>query len=121
MSGNFLEDVDIGLPLKSRCRGFGGGRKVLASPVRDQLFEWFIDVRTALKARLPKSLFMGMAKHFYDIWRAQNPNSNEPELKFTSRWFKKWKFDYNVSLKCPNKRYSIRYVSYKIFITIKKV
>ena len=35
---------------KKRARKTGGGRKVRISNVRDSVFEWFVDVRTGLKA-----------------------------------------------------------------------
>ena len=44
-------------PAKSKFRQSGGGRKVVAPTVREALYDWFIDVRGSLKARLPRSLF----------------------------------------------------------------
>ena len=38
-------------------RSVGGGRKGHDLEVREALFQWFVDVRTSLKARLPKNLF----------------------------------------------------------------
>ena len=35
----------------------GDGQKSQGLKVREALLQWFIDVRTSLKARLPKSLF----------------------------------------------------------------
>ena len=42
---------------KKKFRVSGGGRKVRVSDVREAMFEWFVDVRTSLKARLPRKLF----------------------------------------------------------------
>ena len=41
-----------------KFRFSGGGRKSRAPEVRDAIFQWFIDVRTSVKARLPRSLFV---------------------------------------------------------------
>ena len=53
-------------PSKSKFRQPGDGRKVVAPTVREALYEWFIDVRGSLQARLPRSLFKSQAKFFYD-------------------------------------------------------
>ena len=36
---------------------------------RDELFEYFIDVRTGLKGRLPKNIFMAKAREMYENWK----------------------------------------------------
>ena len=40
-----------------KYRAVGGGCKSRAPEVREAFFEWFVDARTSLKARLPKTLF----------------------------------------------------------------
>ena len=57
-------DFEDGVP-KKKFRSVGGGRKAHALEVREELFQWFVDVRTSLKARLPKALFLLQAKKFY--------------------------------------------------------
>ena len=39
-------------PSKKKFRREGGGRKSHAPEIRDELFEWFIDVRSCLKGKL---------------------------------------------------------------------
>ena len=97
-------------PSKSKFRQPGGGRKVVAPTVREALYEWFIDVRGSLKARLPRSLFKSQAKFFYDQWRDQQSDDvkQQPELVFSNKWIKHWMQEYNVSLRKPNKRYQIK-------------
>ena len=56
---------------KSKYRKKGGGRKVTIPNVREALFEWFVDVRVTLKARLPRKMFKAQCKTFYDQWLAQ--------------------------------------------------
>ena len=97
-------------PTKKRYRQSGGGRKVVAPSVREALYDWFIDIRGSLKARLPRSLFKAQAKFFYDHWLEQQSDEikNQPELVFSNKWIKGWMTEYNVSLRKPNKRYQIK-------------
>ena len=53
-------------PSKSKYRKPGGGRKATIPDVREALFEWFIDVRSSLKARLPRKMFKTQCKVFYE-------------------------------------------------------
>ena len=110
---------------KSKYRQPGGRRKVIAPTVRETLYDWFIDIRTALKARLPRSLFTALAKFFYDQWCDQLPDDErqQPELVYLNKWINEWMREYNVSLKKPNKCYQIKQVDRKerIFEYIKNV
>ena len=95
-------DFEDGAALK-RFRTTGGGRKSRAPEVRETLFQWFIDVRTSLKARLPKSLFLLKAKKFYDDWLQQHPDTPEE---------KKFNFQTN-GLKAGNWNMEFRYENQK--------
>ena len=78
-------DFEVGVALK-KFRTTGGGRKSRTLEVREALFQWFIDVRTSLKARLPKSLFLLKAKKFYEDWLQQHPDTAEEEkLQFSNQ------------------------------------
>ena len=99
-------DFEEGAP-KKKFRSAGGGRKAPAVEVREALFQWFVDVRTSLKARLPRSLFLLQAKKLYDEWLLQHPVPLNEQLKFTKPWIQGWEKEYGVSLRKPNKRYSI--------------
>ena len=100
-------DFEDGVALK-KFRTTGGGRKPQAPEVREALFQWFIDVRTSLKAQLPKPLFLLKAKKFHKDWVQQHPDTPEKEkLQFSNRWVKGWELEYEVLLREPNKRYSI--------------
>ena len=94
-------------PPKKR-RGAGAGRKVKAPEVRVALFHWFVDVRESLKGRLPRRLFKLKAQQLYADWLVQNPVPENEQLKFSNKWIKLWENEYGVSLKRPNKRYSIK-------------
>ena len=83
----------------------GGGRKARALEVREMLFQWFVDVRTSYKARLPQAL---LPKKFYAAWLHQHSHTPEEEqLKFSNQWIKDLELEYGVFLRHSNKRYSI--------------
>ena len=52
------------------------GPKVRAPNVRDALYEWVVDVSTALKGRLPKTMLLAKAKQLQIDWSVENPNEN---------------------------------------------
>ena len=51
---------------KKSFRAAGGGRKKKANEVREELFQWFIDIRTPLKARLPRKIFVLQTQTLYE-------------------------------------------------------
>ena len=81
-----LSDPSISQPKKVRAAG--AGRKLKAPEVRQELFVWFVDIREALKGRLPKRLFKMKAKEIYAKWLEQNETSVEEQLKFGDEWVK---------------------------------
>ena len=104
------DESEITVPApKSKYRQPGGGRKVVAPDVREALYDWFVDIRGTLKARLPRSMFKAQAKFFYDQWRDQQPDDvQQPDLVFSNPRIKNWMREYNVSLRRPNKRFQIK-------------
>ena len=66
--------------------------------------------RLGLKGRLPRFLFVTKARELYENWKKQQvePILAENELKFSDKWIKGWMTEYNVSLRKPNKRFSIK-------------
>ena len=97
-------------PANKRFRAEGAGRKTQAPDFRDQLFGWFIDVRTHLKGRLPKKIFVLKAQELYKAWLKSQPEKvpEDKQLKFTNPWIYKWMEDYHVTLQMPNKRFAIK-------------
>ena len=91
-----------------KSRGTGAGRKVKAQEVRAALFNWLVDVRESLKGRLPRRLFKLKAQQLYGDWLVQNPTTEDQRLKLTNKWIKQWENEYGLSLKKPNKRFSIK-------------
>ena len=87
--------------------GAGAPKKVVE--VRKVFFEYFIDIRSALKARLPKGLFFAKAKLLYEEYcEQQRKKGIEIEkLTFSNRWPKNL-YREQISMKKPNKRFSIK-------------
>ena len=86
----------------------GAGRKVNAPEVRIALFHWLADIRESLKGRLPLRLFTLKAQQLYAEWLTQNPVTEDQILKFSNKWIKSWEKEYGLSVRKPNKRYSIK-------------
>ena len=105
-NGSFnIEGNAIGT--KFRIQGAGAPKKFPS--VRKELFEFFIDIRSSLKARLPKKIFLAKARSIYENYcEWQRQEGIEPEkLSFSNRWLKEWCKEYQISMKKPNKRFSI--------------
>ena len=100
-----LRDGSTHEPKKKRA--FGGGRKVKAPEVKEALFNWFIYVLESLKGRLPRRLFKLKANQLYGDWLMNNPTPEKEMLKFGNHWIKDWENEYGISLRKPNKRFSI--------------
>ena len=104
------EDFDMESdPQKKKYRAEGGGRKTTHASVRIKMYEWFIDVRGTLKARLPRTLFKSQCEVFYEEWLSQQkePVPEEERPVFSNHWIRNWMLEYGVSLLKPNKRYQI--------------
>ena len=55
-------------PTKVKFRKAEGGRKKSVPEVCEAKYDWFIDIRSRLKARLPMSMFKAQCKIFYEQW-----------------------------------------------------
>ena len=91
-----------------KIRASGAGRKVKAPEIRQALFSWFVDVRETLKGCLPRRLFKLKANQLYNEWLVQNPVPKKDRLKFGNCWIQGWEQEYGISLRKPNKRFSIK-------------
>ena len=74
------------------------------------MYDWFIDIRSSLKARLPKSMFKTQCKIFYEQWLSPQEKEvpEEKKIVFSNKWIRGWMQEYNVSLLKPNKRFQIK-------------
>ena len=91
-----------------RKRATGAGRKAKTPQVRQALFSWFVDVRETLKGRLPRRLFKLKANQLYEEWLEQNSVPENGKVKFSKCWIKGWENEYGISLRKPNKQFSMK-------------
>ena len=86
------------------------GTKQTSALYQYLIFFYFSDVRDCLKGRLPMKLFKIKAQEFYEIWlkRQSEPIPEKDRLQFSDPWIYAWMKEYGVSLKQPNKRFSIK-------------
>eukprot|EP00794_Sanderia_malayensis_P015578 gene15578-17152_t len=99
VTGKFeIEGNDVGN--KFRVAGAGAPKK--CPSVRKELFDFFIDIRSSLTiVTKAESLHRD-----YCEWKREE--GVEPEkLTFSNRWLKDWCKEYQISIKKPNKRFSI--------------
>ena len=89
-------------------RALGGGHKSKTMEVRQALSTWFVDVRESLKGRLSRTMLKLKANELYDEWVRENPTPESERLKFRNQWIKMWEEEYGISLRKPDKRYSIK-------------
>ena len=80
---------------KKKFRASGGGRKVRVPDVREAMFEWFVDVRTSLKARLPRKFFKMKCEEVYKAWLSDQTEEMRADHKkdpmmFSNKWINDW-------------------------------
>ena len=77
--------------------------------VRYALFEYVIDIRYSLKGRLPQHILICKAKHLFEEYFVLKAGAGEEseKLTITRKWLQKWCKDCRISLKYPNKQFSI--------------
>ena len=97
-------------PTKVKFHQAGGGRKKSVPEVHEAMYDWFIDIRSSLKARLTKSMFKAQCKIFYEQWLSQQEKEvpEEKKIVFSNKWIRGWMQEYNLSLRTPNKRFQIK-------------
>ena len=87
----------------------GGGRKRAMPEVRWALFEYFIDIRCSLSGRLPARIFMDKAAEYQAAYIEDCIANNLPytTVTFNQKWFKGWCKEFGISIRKPNKKYTI--------------
>ena len=95
--------INVG-PSKFKYHKPGAGRRTIIPDVREALFDWFIGIRSTLKARLPRKMFKTQFQVFYDKWLAQQPEEIpvEKRIVFSKRWIKNRMRKYEASLSHAN-------------------
>ena len=105
MTGKFeIEGNAVGN--KIPVAGAGAPRK--CPNVRKELFNFFIDIQSSLKARLPKKIFLAKAESLYRDYCERKPEEGvEPEkLSFSNRWLKYWCKEYQIAIKNQTRDFS---------------
>ena len=87
----------------------GAGARSRAVEVREALFDYFIDIRMSLKGRLPMFMLQAKAIELYERYSELKREAGEtPEqLTINKSWVRRWATEKHISLRCPNKRFSI--------------
>ena len=92
-----------------RMRGFGAGRFHKASLVREELYEWFTDIKRSMKCRFPVRALMCQAQiltETYVVECIRGGRRADPP-KITYEWLREWRQLYGVSLRKPNRRFFV--------------
>ena len=76
-------------PTKIKFRQEGGSRKKSVPEVREAMYDWFIDIRSSLKARHAKSMFKAQCKIFHKQWQSQQEKEvpEEKKIVFSNKGF----------------------------------
>ncbi|MCP4241947.1 MAG: hypothetical protein GY772_15435, partial [bacterium] len=98
------------LPAKRRRRCGLQGRPPLALGLRETLFEWFCSIRGAVTTRIPLSSLAAQARLLREEYLLQGLRLRAPVRapKVTSPWLLRWRRQYGVSLRRPNRRWKVR-------------
>jgi len=86
------------------------GRPKKCPALRDSLFAWFCDIRSAVKTRLPHKYVLANATRLLSELVAYYLARGEqipPVPKLNRMWIYRWKFEHGVSFRKPNKRYKV--------------
>ena len=92
--------------------------------MRKELFDFFIGMRSSLKARLPEKIFLERAESLYrDSFEWKRKDVKPEMLSFSNRWLEDWCKEYQISIKKPSKRFFITARARKKIITdfLKKI
>lgn len=92
---------------KNRVSTQGAPHKAL--PVREALFQWFVDIRGAVAGRLPHKIVLAQARLLLDKYVSSSlEHGHAPRVpKLNSCWLNRWRTTYGVSFRKPNRRYKM--------------
>ena len=92
---------------ESLLRRRGAGRPYKAPKFRDALFQWFVDIRAAVAARISPRLVtmkaMAMCEQALAEMRRTGAYSQLPSI--TSKWLYGWKQQFGISFRKPNAKF----------------
>ena len=88
------------------------GRPKKALPFRDALYQWFVDIKGAVKTRISHKYVLANARRLLSEYVKGFLDAGMPIPKvpvLTRVWLSRWKFEHGVSFRKPNKRYKVSY------------
>ena len=91
-------------------RGMQGGR--FKCPVlREQLWEWFVCIRSSVQCRIPPKFVLRKAQDMANelVKEMRRVRRFIPMPAINKAWLLRWQQDYGVSFRKPNKRYKCTY------------
>ena len=99
-----------GVAFRGRRRKLGTqGRPEKALMVKEYLFKWFSAVRRSIRGRIPPSLMIAKAKVLMEGYVEEHAMRGEraDAAAVNYNWLSRWKFQYRVSLRQPNRKWSV--------------
>ncbi len=99
-----------GVAFRARRRILRGqGRPEKASMVKQLLFKWFCTVRRSVRGRIPPSLMLAKARMIMESYveehAARGMRADAAKVDYT--WLSRWRFQFRVSLRQPNRKWSV--------------
>ena len=93
---------------RKRTKG-NQGRPRRAVWVREELYEWFCNLKRSVVGRIPPAMVMRQAEVLHERYIKLCAESGVPcdGVKISSRWLSIWKQEYRVSLRKPNRRWKV--------------
>ena len=106
--GNSLPRGRVPDKLLRRERGTQG-RPYKCANLHDALYDFFIMIRTAVSARISRKMMLGAAKMICsELCKEMKRLHIFEELPVVDpRWLRRWRANFNVSLRKPNRRYKV--------------
>ena len=86
------------------------GRPKKAVALRQNLFEWFCEVRGSIAGRIPVGVLRRQAQALRTLYIAECLRQREvPDAPKTcaGEWLRRWRREYGVSLRKPNRRFKV--------------
>ena len=99
-----------GVLYRSRRRLMGNqGRPERASLVKELLFSWFCMIRRSVRGRIPPKLMLAKASmlmvEYIEEHATRGTRADAGVVNY--QWMSRWKFQYGVSLRQPNRKFSV--------------
>jgi hypothetical protein len=99
-----------GVAFRGRRRRLRGqGRPEKASMVKEFLFKWFCTIRRSVRGRIPPSLMLAKARmlmgEYVEEHVVRGMRADAAQVDYT--WLSRWKFQFRISLRQPNRKWSV--------------